>query len=323
MNKIIIGALISLIAWEIGAGLAQRFETKVIIVAKETATAPESPAPKAPETAPPARKSPKPVQTAPEPQEPEKAQEEPEDWPPVAQVNNMSKGITYELPDSDFLIEELKLYRTHLWDRNGVTETEFNKFVLPEVKIHEDRYPPTFPYRARCLKLTSDLEIVRHNAGKGEEITQTNPWVEPYFNKTEIPPGFLSGEAYCYYTYDVIGLPNFNEEIAQIIEKRKQSLARLPKINPDKPGLNSLTYWETWWTEFQYLNSLQVVAANARGLRNRIRNIPTGYVMYDTGLNKTRYTLEWPEEFTVFIEAQAFMLDDQLGLIEKLSYGSR
>ena len=48
MNKIIIGALVAIIAWEIGAYLAKKFETKVAAIPTAQVSSPARKAPESP-----------------------------------------------------------------------------------------------------------------------------------------------------------------------------------------------------------------------------------------------------------------------------------
>ena len=79
MNKIIIGATIAIITWEIGANLATKFENRAIEIAQAPDEPGADPARKAPEITRTARKNPEPVPTAQTPKEPKKPKEKPRD----------------------------------------------------------------------------------------------------------------------------------------------------------------------------------------------------------------------------------------------------
>lgn len=328
MNKIIIGATIAIMSWLLGANLASRFENRATQVAQTPEEPQTSPARKAPEIAPPARKSPTPVPTARKPREPEKPTEELIEWPPIAQVNDYKDHVEYELPVLADLVEFCQLKRTFRWDRDTIVKRQIAQNVDKDSLIRGGDMPPIFPFRSRVIAMRRELETVQKHAKIGEDPEQPNPWTHPYFDKTEIPAEAIEGEAYCYYIYDVQGWPDFNEQVDKIIKQRDSHLtSNVLKLDNRIRGHNTQSYWEMWWIEHQYYHDLKIIHINLMSLRQRVRNIPKGFVRVNRGFGRavgvTRYDYKMPVEFDEFIEQEAGIMDAQLKIVEALMHGSR
>ena len=349
MHKIIIGALIAIITWEIGAQLATRFESKVALVASEVKSTPENKraAPESQETAPESQgivlKTPRAAEpeatvlVLPEHEMTEEFIEKSwmpmdissdlmsqihaayqDEWPPQAEFTDHSNGEVYEPNTGSLWVQKCRIHQSLLWDDDGLYDRETKKYVPNEAFIYsrtlEWKFPPIFPKRSRCLQLQKDYAAVRKNAEAHYEVLKTeNPWSGPW---VELQPTGL----FHYHVYDPVGYLDFNDKVQKIINERDTILnTRLP-WNKDNKQHNRGPYYDTWWADYQFLCSLGMIWWDIEGMKQRIRDVPKERDF--RAPSNIHANFEMPIEMETFVEKQEEVLDQQQKLVELLTSGS-
>ncbi len=249
MNKIVIGALIAIITWEIGAQLAQNFETKAIILAQETSSpAPEraeDPARKAPETAPPARKSPEPVQTAPRAQKPEKAQEEFEAYHAQRNkelddlIESQSPALWKSLRVNDDPYDKTihKKFIAKLIQQPGL-KWDIDGPISPDsIGLLRDDYPHEDRHTSLERMLNERMAEARRPYETGK--LDYNIWGVDFYEEVE------TSHEYRYFLLQP-GVPEFYSRVSAAISERNEKLARLGSVSNLK---DPKTFWNVYYIE--------------------------------------------------------------------------